>query len=173
MNTVELLQFSLGNAMDMLRQVTADVTQAQADWTAPGVANPIGGTYWHVLSSVDQIVHKWCMGQESLIEREGWREKALTVSVPEPEHGGDYLGYLRAIRLDLPVLHEYAGAVAEAAQAWLATLTPEDLERKVETSVGELPLGQLLETFIIWHINSHCGEIAALKGCQGVKGYAF
>jgi hypothetical protein len=173
MNAVELLQFSLGSAMDILRQVTADVTQEQADWPPPGIANPIGGTYWHLLSSVDQIVHKWCQGQEPLSERAGWPEKVLTVSVPEPEHGGDYMGYLRAIRVDLPVLHEYAGAVAEAAQGWLATLAPEDLDRKVETPAGELTLVQLLVTFVIWHINSHLGEIAALKGCQGVKGYAF
>lgn len=173
MNTVELLQFSLGNAFAILGQVTADLTQEQADWQPPGIANPIGGMYWHALSSVDYIVYKWCLGQEPLSERDGWRERALTVSAPEPEHGGDYLAYLRAIRVDLPTVHEYAQAVNGAVQGWLGTLTPEDLERKMETPVGELNLGQLLETFVIWHINAHCGEISALKGCQGAKGYPF
>jgi hypothetical protein len=80
---------------------------------------------------------------------------------------------MRAICVDLPVAHDYAKTVAQAAQSWLASLTPEDLKRSVETPVGELNLGQLLETFVIWHINSHCGEISALKGCLGVKGYPF
>lgn len=173
MNTIELLQFSLGNAFGILGQVTADLTQEQADWQPPGIANPIGATYWHTLLNIDYIVHKWCQKQEPLGETAGWRDKALTVSAPEPEQGGDWQTYLRTIRVDLPVLHEFAKAMNGAIQGWLGTLAPEDLERKMETPIGELNLGQLLETFVIWHINAHCGEISALKGCQDAKGYPF
>jgi hypothetical protein len=173
MNTVDSLQYAVGNAFGILGQVTADLTQEQADWTPPGIANPIGATYWHILSGADFVVHKWCQGTEPLSETGGWLEKALTVAVPEPEHGGDYFTYMRTIRVDLPALHEYGKAVAEATHGWLAHITPEDLVRKLETPIGELTLGQMLETFVVWHINAHCGEIAALKGCQGAKGYPF
>lgn len=173
MNTVELTQYALGNAFGILGQVTADLTQEQADWISPGIANPIGATFWHTATGVDHVVHKWCMDQEPLSERDGWREKVLTVSAPEPAHDGDWLAYMQAIRVDLSVLGEYAQAVADATQGWLGSLTPEDLERKIETPIGEQNLGQLVETFVIWHINAHCGEIAALKGCQGAKGYPF
>jgi hypothetical protein len=173
MDSIELLQYSLGNAMGILGQVTADLTQAQADWQPPGCANPIGALYWHTVSGADYVLHEWCQGQVPLSARGGWQEKALTVSVPEPEHGGDWLGYMRAIRVDLPALHEYTKAVAEAAQSWLASLAPSDLERKIDTPVGALNVGQLLETFVIWHVNAHCGEISTLKGCQGAKGYPF
>jgi hypothetical protein len=78
-----------------------------------------------------------------------------------------------SIQVDLPALQAYSEAVAEAVQAWLSTQSPADLDRKMETAIGEFNLGGLLETFVLWHINAHCGEIAALKGCQGVKGYAF
>jgi hypothetical protein len=171
MNTVELTQFSLGNAFGILAQVTADLTQEQADWTPPGIANPIGALYWHTVSSVDQIVHGWGMGQAPLSQRAGWQEKVLLASAPEGEK--DPLAQMRAIRVELPALHEYAQAVAEAAQGWLASLMPADLERKIDTPIGELELGQMLETFVIWHINAHCGEISALKGCQGARGYPF
>ncbi len=173
MNSVELLQYSLGNAFGILGQVAADLTQEQADWQPPGIANPIGALYWHTISSADDIVYRWVLGQEPIRQRDGWNERALTVSVPEPEHGGDYLAYMRALRVDLPALHEYAQAVAGALQGWLATLSPEDLARTLETPIGKLNLGQLLETFVIWHINAHCGEISALKGCQGARGYPF
>jgi hypothetical protein len=173
MNTVELMQDALGNAFGILGQVTADLTQEQADWMPPGIANPIGALYWHTISSADYVVSKWCLAQEPLSERAGWRERALPVSAPEPEHGGDTLAYFRAIRVDLPVLHEYSQTVAEATQSWLASLTPEDLERRMETPVGEMNLAQLVETFVIWHINAHCGEVSALKGCQGARGYPF
>jgi hypothetical protein len=173
MKAIELIQYALGNAFNILEQVTADLTQEQADWTPPGIANPIGATYWHAVSSTDEIVCKWIREEEPLRQKANWQEKVLTGSVPEPEHGGDYLAYLREIRVDLSALHEYAQAIATDLQKWLSSLTPEDLERKLNTPVGEYSLAQTLETFVIWHINVHCGEISALKGCQGAKGYPF
>jgi hypothetical protein len=173
MNTVELLQYALGNAFGILNQVTSGVTQEQADWMPPGVANPIGASYWHVISGVDEVVRGWGMNQPPLYQQEGWRERVFTVSAPEPERGGDYRTYFRAIRVDVATLHAYAQAVAEMAHAWLGALAPADLERVVESPVGELRLAELIETFVIWHVNAHCGEIAALKGCQGAQGYPF
>lgn len=173
MDSIELLDYSLKNAFGILRDVTGDLTQEQADWQPPGLANPIGATYWHVLSSCDDIVHQWGRGEPPLYEREGWRERAFTTWQLEPEHGGDWHGWMRAIRVDLPALHEYAQVLASAISDWLATLTPEDLERTNQTPVGELALANMLEIFVIWHLSAHCGEIAALKGCQSARGYAF
>jgi hypothetical protein len=173
MNTVELIQYSLGNAFGILGQVVADLRQDQADWAPPGIANPIGATYWHTTSSVDDIVHQWIRGESPLRQKEGWQERVLTTAAPEPGDGGDMLATMQTIRVDMAALHAYTQAVAESVQGWLATLTPDDLARQLETPVGKLGLGQMLETFVIWHINAHCGEIAALKGCLGVKGYPF
>ena len=173
MNTVELLRYSLDSAFVILGQVTADLTQEQADWTPPGIANPIGAMYWHTISGADEVVTKWCQGQEPLYQEDRWREKVLTVAVPEREPGEEYLAYMQEIRVDLGALREYAKATAEACQSWLASLTPADLERELDTPIGKLNLAQMVETFVIWHINAHCGEISALKGCQGTRGYPF
>jgi hypothetical protein len=174
MNTVELLQFSLGNAFGILAEVADGLTQEQADWQPPGIANPIGAMYWHTISGADDVAYRWVLGQEPLRVREGWDDRVLTVSMPEPaQEGGDYLAYMRGIRVDLPALHDYAKAVAEALQGWLGSLTPEDLERTIATPIGEHTLAQILDLFVVWHINAHCGEISALKGCQGARGYPF
>lgn len=173
MNAVDLIQYSLANAFDILGQVVTNLTQEQADWTPPGMANPIGATYWHIASSIDDIVHQWIKGEQPLRLKCGWQEKVLTVSVPEPGQGGDCLAYMQAIRVDIPTLHTYTRAVADAVQCWLASLKPEDLERELETPIGKVGVGKALETFVIWHVNAHCGEIAVLKGCLGVKGYPF
>jgi hypothetical protein len=175
MNTVELIHYSLGFAFDLLEQLVTDLTQEQADWLPPGNANPIGALYWHIVSYVDTIVHDWGMGQPPLRQRAGWQGKVLIASPSvDPE---DSMGDLRAIRVglraDLPTLHDYARATAQALLAWVASLTLEDLERTIDTPIGELNLGQMLESFVIGHINAHCGEISALKGCQGVKGYPW
>jgi hypothetical protein len=47
------------------------------------------------VSGADEIVHKWIAGQEPLHERDGWQERVLTVSTPEPRIGGEeYLAYM-------------------------------------------------------------------------------
>jgi hypothetical protein len=171
MNAIDLLKYSMGNAFGILSQVTADLTQEQADWVPPGIANPIGGTLWHAVSGADMVVFKWCGGQTPLFERSDWREKVLLSSGPEGE--SETREHLLSIKIDLPAMHAYSQALAEAIQEWLDSLTAEDLAQAQETPVGEMTLGQMLETFVIWHINAHCGEIAALKGCLGAQGYPF
>ncbi len=169
MNTVELLQFAQGNALRILKQVTADLTQEQTDWTPPGIVNSIGSIYWHVIAGVDQVVHGWGMGQETLLQKDGWQEKVIVEATGEQAHAAQMMD----ARVDLPAMHEYSRAVARAARDWLDSLSPDDLERQINTPVGEMNLGQIIEVFVVWHVNAHCGEIAALKGCQGAKGYPF
>lgn len=171
MNTVELMVYSLQNAFEILDAVTADLTQEQADWMPPGTAVPIGALYWHLASGTDQIVHGWGMAQPPLFETDGWHSRVVLDS--EPAEAGEHAGRLRLVRVDLEVAKEYASAVRHAAEAWVASLAAEDLDRKLDTPIGELTLGQMLESFVIWHINAHCGEISALKGCQGAQGYPF
>ena len=158
MNTVELIQFALGAAFDVLGQVTADLTQEQADWQPPGKANTIGSIYWHTLTYVDYFVQNYCI--------EGKRQPETAESRPAEL-------WMQDVQVELSELHAYADQVRSTAQNWLSTLTPADLERRRHTTVGEMNEGQMLELFVVWHINAHCGEISALKGCQGLKGYPW
>ena len=75
--------------------------------------------------------------------------------------------------MNLPALHNYAQATAQTLQSWIPTLALEDLERTIPTPIGDHSLGQFLEIFIVSHINNHIGEISALKGCLGLKGYPW
>lgn len=171
METVELIGYSLGTALGVLGQVAADLTQEQADWMPPGTAVPIGALYWHTISGADLVVHGWGMGKAPLSKSAGWQEKVLVGEEPKVE-GGRPAGF-REVKVNLRELQAYAKAVAEAAQAWVSSLAPGDLDRKIDTPIGELNLAQTIDTFLVWHVNAHCGEIAALKGCQGAMGYPF
>jgi hypothetical protein len=171
MDLMDLIQYSFGTASGILGQVTADLTQEQTDWVPPGIANSIGSLYWHMNAYLDHAVHDWGMGKVPLSYKDGWRSKVLVGQAPELAQGEPPV--IQDVKVDLSTLRDYAKVVQEAAQSWVSTLTPADLERKVETPVGELSLAQMIELYIIWHINIHCGEIAALKGCQGVLGYPF
>jgi hypothetical protein len=198
MNTVGLIHFSLSLAFEHLEHLVSDLTQEQADWLPPGNANPIGSLYWHILAYNDQVVHEWCMapfrritieewfeakraglevdmGQAPLRYSAGWQEKvvlALPPANPEDPYW-DARNMREGLQVDLNAMHDYARATAQALQGFVASLAPEDLERSIPTPIGDYKLGPFLEYFVIWHINVHCGEIAALKGCQGLKGYPW
>jgi hypothetical protein len=64
---------------------------------------------------------------------------------------------------------EYQAAVWAATDAFLATLTPEDLDRKVKFAGGERTVADIVLLSASQAL-SHMGEIAALKGAQGSKG---
>jgi uncharacterized damage-inducible protein DinB len=158
MNTIEHLRFSLGASFDILRQVVADLTQEQADWRPPGTANTIGSVFSHILTYVDYYVRTYFI--------QG-KPQPVTVESRPAEL------WMQDVQADLSELHQFASEVESTVQEWLSSLTPADLERREETTAGEINVGQAVELFIIWHIDAHCGEIAALKGCQGLKGYPW
>jgi hypothetical protein len=97
---------------------------------------------------------------------------AMPPENPE-DPGWDVRAIREGLRVDLPALHDYARATARTLLDWVTSLEPEDLERTIPTPIGDHNLGQILEIFIIGHINSHSGEISALRGCQGLKGYPW
>jgi len=198
MNTIGLIQNSLGFAFEILDQVVSDLTQEQADWLPPGTANPIGALYWHTVGYSDQLVHEYCMAPFKYVTQKEWQEakrdkqelgmgqaplrysadwQGKVVINSPPENPDDPFWDLRAVRdglrVDLLALHDYARATTQALLSGVASLTPEDLDRPISTPIGDYNMNLFLEFFVIWHINAHCGEIAALKGCQGLKGYPW
>ena len=175
MDTVGLIHHTMGFAFQLLEQVVSDLTQEQTDWMPPGNANPIGALYWHTVAYCDQLVHEWGMGQAPLRHSAGWQEKVVIASPPEnPEDPHwDLRNAREDLRVDLPALHDYARATAQALKSWAAALTLEDMAHPMSTPIGDYRLDLWIEIFVIWHINAHCGEIAALKGCQGLKGYPW
>jgi hypothetical protein len=55
---------------------------------------------------------------------------------------------------------------------------PDDatLARQIDLSFvghGSLPLSSVFTTFVVGHLNNLCGEIAAIKGVHGLRGYPF
>ena len=78
------------------------------------------------------------------------------------------------MKLNLPAFREYAKAVYGATDAYIAALSDADLERKVHTGfIGEQTVAFVVSNILGWHVAEHNGEIAALKGVQGLKGLPF
>jgi hypothetical protein len=80
----------------------------------------------------------------------------------------------KTVRVDLPKMKDYAKAVYAATDAYIASLTDADLDKEVDLGAwGKKTVAGLLHSFIIAHTNSLTGEISAIKGVHGAKGYPF
>ena len=157
MNTVELLQYALNTAFEVLSYVTHDLTQEQVDWQPPGIACNIGSILSHLDTYLDFFLQEVCIEQ---------RFEVLTTPPPQAI-------VMHDVQVDLHDLQARTKNIIARTKDWVASLTPADLEVEVESAIGTINIGLMIEAYIIWHINVHCGEISLLKGCQGAKGYPW
>jgi len=170
MNGITAIRQNIHWGLEILEMVMAGVTDAQARWTPPGQANPVGALYAHALIGIDGIVNGMLKG--------GAPRFALApaeVGVAEPRMNLD-LAWARALQPDLAALRRYKALVLADADAYLDTLTEADLDRMVDLTqvdLGIQSVGWMLNNLVGGHLNNMAGEISALKGVQGLKGYPF
>jgi len=169
----------LGQAHAFLAGTIDDVSSEQGQWQPPGVTNPIGATLAHLAHGEDAFV-ALLAGREPLFASE-WRGRSGVRELPPAGAPGNFLPLLpgwfdwgRRVVVDLPALREYAAAVQAASDAYLASLSDDDLARPIEltgTPFGSQPLEWLIGAGLIGHAWAHWGEICCLKGLQGGRGY--
>jgi hypothetical protein len=83
---------------------------------------------------------------------------------------------LKEVKVDMKQMREYAKALYSASEEYVASLADKDLSREVDMSMfgmGKRKLGTVLGGLIIGHARDIMGEISAIKGIQGLKGYPF
>jgi hypothetical protein len=169
MHAIALLREQVQQAHAFLEATMEGVTPEQAHWTPPGVANPLAATYVHAITSEDLAINMVLKGGAPLYASE-WAEKT-GISEVQPLTTAEWA---RRVRIDLPATRRYALAVRAATDAYLATLTDEDLTRDLDLTnfgLGQMIVAALLSRMVLGHIDNMCGEISVLKGLQGVKGY--
>ena len=168
---LELLKDAHKNFSATMQGVTEEV----AHYQPAGKANPIAGTYAHLVFSEDFFIHMLIQGKSPLMETE-FKDKTGASEIQPSEWEVAYPKWLKEVKLDLPQFEKYAKAVYEASEEYLDSLTDEDLEKQIDMSsfgMGDRPLHAILGGMVIGHSNSIMGEISVLKGIQGLKGYPF
>ncbi len=179
MSTARLLRDQLRQAHQFLNGVIADVTDEQAHWHPPGLANPLGATYAHVLLGEDLFIATLTGGSPQFAD--GGAARAGVSALPPlgepgavPPLNPSWGDWGRGVRVDLPALNSYGQAVQRVSDDYLATLDDADLNQCIDLSsagFGEQPLAWLLSAGLIGHVLSHWGEIVCLKGLQGSRGF--
>jgi hypothetical protein len=166
MNVFEYIQRQMAGVRRSVDRTMNDVTNEQFNWASPGTANTISATFIHFMHDEDHFIQKIIQGKPSVWESGGWSEKT-GVEKP-PSIGEDWSGFKHR-QISIQPLLEYKTAVWAATDAYLAKLTEEELDRTVKFAGGERTVADILLLSASQSL-SHIGEIAALKGIQGVKG---
>ena len=170
MNTAQFLQYSMKNLHKAFTEAVADLTDAQAHWHPGGTANHIAFVLWHYLRTEDNIF-LWVLQRRPTVWIEGgWDAKYNLDS--KSQGTGMPSEDAAALRLDpWAEFPTYMSAVFSEADAYLATLSDDDLSKNVMVKpFGESPLLEVIDSTVMNHGFSHLGELWALKGLQGMKG---
>jgi len=146
----------------------AGLTHEQLTWIPPGTANSIGLTALHMLATEDKYL-SLLRGKERLWQTQNW---SGTFNLAEPPgFGGDWT-VLRQATLTVETILGYQVVFRVKTDFYLDALTPEGLEFPVKLFTDHDRAVDVL-TLLISHTLLHAGEIAALKGVNGVKGLPF
>lgn len=173
---VNLLKEQVGSCRRNFQGTLEGVTNEIAHWKPGGAANPIGAQIAHVILAEDGLINGAMKGGAPLFAS-SFADK-VGISSPPPRTQGDspfanWHEWANSVEVDLEKLKTYATAVHAATDAYFETLTDTDLAEIVDSPFGPIPRSSFLTGGLILNVNTHCGEISALKGIQGLKGYAY
>ncbi|MFN8638296.1 MAG: DinB family protein [Dehalococcoidia bacterium] len=145
----------------------ADVTEEQAKSLPPGVVHPIGELVAHVLHTEDVMINQ-LQGKPPIWESEAWGSRlGLGMMALHDRETA------RAYQATPAQLAEYGQKVFANTDAYLAGLTDADLDREVNVIGRPQKVGEVLGGLVLGNTYAHTGEISALKGLHGAKGYPF
>jgi hypothetical protein len=166
METVEFIQKQYTWVKKQFDGVMQDTTEEQINWTPPGTANSIGVTLLHVAGTLDNAFQGTLQGKPSVWDSGVWGKKLGLSGLPGRVHGWDEA---KSSHLASGPLMEYVNSVFNQVNTCVSGLTPPELDRVVTLYGADRPVSDLL-IMQASHALMHTGEIAALKGMQGVKG---
>ncbi|MDR3577507.1 MAG: DinB family protein [Anaerolineaceae bacterium] len=169
MDTIEFIRQAIADTHAQVDDSMTGMTEEQFNSVPAGTANPISAVFLHCLNSEDFFIQKVIQDQPRLWEAQGWGEK--TDVTETPGYGGNWEAFKHRTLALQPVL-DYQKVVRAATDTYLSKVTPAELERIAKFPGGDRSVAKML-ILLITHTLCHAGEIAVLKGIQGVKGLPY
>ena len=171
MDAIKLLEIHLQAAHWIFDTTTADVTEESAHKGPVGTAGTVGSQMAHLVYDEDMIVNGILLGKAPLSAttfagKTGISDPQMAIAPEWP----------KKLRLNVTEFRAYQKAVFAATDSYLASLKETDLDRELDMTsmgMGMQNVGWAFGMLIIGHANNLAGEISALKGAQGMKGYPF
>ena len=172
MNVSNAAQLQLGMWHGVTDGMVAGCSDQQLNGGIEGATvTSIASIYAHMVWSEDMITNAMLQGKPLIYQSGGWEAKT-GVKFPgqSPEMNPDWA---KSLKMDCAKFQEYAKEVYVATDSFLSSVSEADLQRKVQSPLGEQTIGWAIAVLLGTHFPQHAGEIAALKGVQGQKGLPF
>jgi uncharacterized damage-inducible protein DinB len=168
-NATQFVQQQVAEARGLHEAAIAGITDEQFNWLPPGTMNPIKSVLLHTVAGEDIFFQSLLQDRPPLWATGGWADRIGLVQAPG---GGQGWEEAKTTVLDLAPVLAYADAVCVATDEYLARLTDAELDRQVSFFGTDSTVAAVLARFVS-HTAGHAGEIAAVKGMQGVQGLPF
>jgi hypothetical protein len=170
MSEVVVLRNQLHHFHEYLEVTMEGVTDEHAHWVPPGAANPIGAIYAHVIFNEDDAIQRILQGRQPLAETVWVGRSGANGGVPLGVT--DWADWARRTRFEVRRLREFAKAVYAATDDYLAIWSESDMVRQVDLSRDGFGIQPAIFVphVLLANVAIHTGEIACLKGIQGLRG---
>ena len=163
MDISEVLTDGIARVRDQVPDLVHGVDVEGLSWRPDAEANPIAWLVWHLTRVLDDHVATVAGTEQAWVE-EGWADR-FDLPFDVADHGfGHTSDEVGQVRVSGSLLAGYHAAVARRASAYVATLTPPDLDRVVDRAWNPpVTLGVRLVS-VVCEINQHIGQAAYVRG---------
>ena len=170
-HAVEILRAQFKAAHDWLEGTVGEIGEELAHWKSDGNPSPIGAQYVHTVTTEDFFVNA-LQGKPPLMAGEFAGKVGINERQPA---GGEWAEWALSVKVDMKQARTYAQAVYANTNALFDSVDDDWVIEEVDMSqygFGTEARAYAL-SIILLNTFSHTGEISALKGMQGEKGYPF
>ena len=167
-----ILTEQLQGAHGLLKMTLDGVTPEVASFTPPGTANSIVDTYVHILLSEDWLIHFLLQHTDPLYVSELKDKTGVEAFTPAADNS--FPAWTKNAKVNMQEMNAYAEKVFAISETYVKNLTDEDLQKEVDLAafgMGKSTVAFVISSIVTSNMNLHTGEISAIKGVQGLKGY--
>lgn len=164
MKTSQYAKEQLEMAFGLVNSCAGGMDDAQYNFKPAGTANAPSKSHVHAITSMDFFLTGIAQGKPL-----AWGDFASQHNLPaNPMEIWAFEG-----TVPLAAMNDYAKKVQEGVLAYVGSLSEADFDREVETNFfGKKSVAFLVHLAGI-HAVGHAGDMAAVKGFQGLKGLPF
>jgi len=165
MNATSYAKLQIEQSFNLMNAAADGMDDSHYNWAPGGTCNSIAKSHVHAVSAIDFFVNVVAKGGAPLL----WADHGPKAGLPgNPMEIWGFSG-----NVPLAAMKEYGQAAQKAALDYIGTLSDADLDREIETQFfGRQSLAFIIQ-LIGLHTAGHTGDIAAVKGLQGLKGLPF
>lgn len=173
MKTIELLTQQVKDAHQLFLGTLEGITNDQANFKPQGKALSVAATWVHHVEAEDAFMSA-VDGQPTLESTDFAGKTGFQAPQPMADWETEFPKWAQSLVVDVEPLMAYTKAAFAKTEAAVAQLTDEDLDKSHSLgSMGEPTAFTIISSYIIGHCYCITGEMSAVKGTEGLKGYPF